>query len=84
MNCHELEEFTGAGAYLEEAQGKSVWELFEYVWAEMPEDDPASLDPNDYAAILAYTFSAYGLPAGAADMPIDKKSLEAIEIVAPE
>jgi mono/diheme cytochrome c family protein len=83
MNCHEIEEFVGPGAYLEEAEGKTVWELFEYIWAEMPEDEPASLDPKDYAAILAYTLSVYGLPAGAADMPIDRKSLEAVKITHP-
>jgi mono/diheme cytochrome c family protein len=83
MNCHEIEEFTGAGAYLEQMEGKTVWEAFEYIWAEMPEDEPASLDPRDYAAILAYTLSAYGLPAGDADMPIDKASLENVRFARP-
>jgi mono/diheme cytochrome c family protein len=83
MNCHEIEEFTGAGAYLEQMEGKTVWEAFEYIWAEMPEDEPASLDPRDYAAILAYTLSAYGLPAGEADMPIDKAALESVRFARP-
>jgi mono/diheme cytochrome c family protein len=83
MNCHEIQEFTGPGAYFDEAEGKTVWEVFEYVWAEMPEDEPASLDPKDYAAILAYTLSVYGLPAGDADLGIERASLEAITIVAP-
>jgi mono/diheme cytochrome c family protein len=82
-NCHEIEELTGPGAYFDEAAGKTVWEVFEYIWAEMPEDEPASLDPNDYAAILAYTLSVYGMPAGADDLPIDRKSLEAIEFAKP-
>jgi mono/diheme cytochrome c family protein len=82
-NCHEITEFTGAGAYLEEVDGKPLWETFEYVWSEMPEDEPASLDPEEYAAVLAYIFSVYGLPSGAADMPIDRKSLEAIAIARP-
>lgn len=80
MNCHELAEFTGAGAYLEEVEGKPLWETFEYVWSEMPEDEPASLNPEDYAAVLAYIFSVYGLPSGAADLPVDRESLEAITI----
>jgi mono/diheme cytochrome c family protein len=83
-NCHELEEFTDAGAYLEQMEGKTVWEAFEYIWAEMPEDEPASLDPKQYAAVLAYTLSAYGLPAGTADLPIDRKSLEAIRFARPK
>lgn len=83
MNCHEIEEFTGVGAYLEEVEGERLWDTFEYVWAEMPEDEPASLDPQDYAAILAYIFSVYGLPTGGSDLPIDRQSLEAITITRP-
>ena len=82
-DCHEIEEFTDEGAYLEQQEGKTVWEAFEYIWAEMPEDDPASLDPKQYAAVLAYALSAYGLPAGSDDMPIDRKSLEAIRFAKP-
>jgi mono/diheme cytochrome c family protein len=83
MNCHEVAEFTGAGAYLDDVEGKPLWETFEYVWAEMPEDEPASLNPEDYAAVLAYVFSIYGLPSGSTDLPIDRESLEAIMITRP-
>ena len=84
MDCHEIEEFTGVGAYLEEMEGKTVWEVFEYIWAEMPEDNPASLEPAEYADILAYTLSVYGLPAGEADMPTDRAVLEEVTITRPE
>ena len=83
MNCHDITEFTGGDAYLEEVDGEPLWEAFEYVWSAMPEDDPGSLNPEDYAAVLAYIFSIYGLPSGEADMPIDQKSLEAITIMRP-
>lgn len=83
-DCHEISELTDAGAYLEQQEGKTVWEAFEYIWTEMPEDDPASLDPKQYAAVLAYALSAYGLPAGANDLPIDRKSLEAIRFAKPK
>ena len=82
-NCHELAEFTAAGAYLDEVEGKPLWETFEYVSAEMPEDDPASLRPEEYAAVLAYIFSVYGLPSGDTDLAVDRGSLEAITIVRP-
>jgi mono/diheme cytochrome c family protein len=82
-NCHELTEFTAAGAYLEEVDGEPLWETFEYVWSEMPEDEPASLDPADYAAVLAYIFSVYGLPSGTEDLPTDEESLAAITIIRP-
>jgi mono/diheme cytochrome c family protein len=84
MDCHEIEEFTGPGAYLEEMDGESVWDVFEYVWAEMPEDNPASLEPSEYADVLAYVLSVYGLPTGPADMPTDQATLEEIAIARPE
>ena len=83
MNCHEITEFTAAGAYLDDVEGKPLWETFDYVSAEMPEDDPASLLPEEYAAVLAYIFSVYGLPSGDAELPVDQASLEAITIVRP-
>jgi hypothetical protein len=84
MNCHEIEEFTGVGAYLEEMEGKPLWEIFEYIWAEMPEDDPASLEAEEYADVLAYVLSVYGLPAGDADMPTDRATLEVIAVTRPQ
>jgi mono/diheme cytochrome c family protein len=83
MNCHEIAEFTAADAYLEEVDGTPLWETFEYISAEMPEDDPGSLDPEDYADVLAYIFSVYALPSGATDLPVDQRSLEAITIERP-
>ena len=83
VNCHEIAEFTAAGAYLEDVEGKPLWETFDYVSAEMPEDDPASLRPEEYSAVLAYLFSVYGLPSGDAELPVDQESLEAITIVRP-
>lgn len=84
INCHEMAEFTGPDAYLESVEGKALWDTFEYVWSEMPEDDPSSLNPEDYAAVLAYIFSVYGMPSGEAELPIDRDSLRAITIVRPE
>ena len=82
-NCHEIAEFTGVDAYLEEVEGESLWETFDFVSSEMPEDDPGSLKPDEYAAVLAYIFSVYGLPSGERDLPVDQQSLETITIVRP-
>lgn len=84
VNCHEIEEFTGPGAYLEEHDGKPLWDTFDFIWSNMPDDDPSSLQPGEYAAVLAYLFSVYGLPTGDADLPIDRKALELITITRPK
>lgn len=82
-NCHDITEFTGAGAYLEDVEGKPLWETFEFVSSEMPEDDPGSLSLEEYSAVLAYIFSVYGLPSGDAELAVDQQSLEAITIARP-
>lgn len=83
MECHELPEFTAAGAFLEEQIGETVWSVFEFIWSEMPEDRPAWLDPGEYADILAYILSVYGFPSGPSDMPIERGALEQVTIEAP-
>jgi mono/diheme cytochrome c family protein len=84
VNCHEMAEFTAAGAYLEDVEGELLWETFDFVSSEMPEDDPGSLEPEEYAAVLAYIFSVYGLPSGDAELPVDRDSLRAIAIARPK
>jgi mono/diheme cytochrome c family protein len=83
VDCHEMAEFIGAGAYLDEVEGQPLWETFDYISTEMPEDDPASLRPEEYAAVLAYIFSVYGLPSGEAELAVQQESLETITIVRP-
>ena len=82
-NCHDIEDFTGPGAYFEDHDGKTLWETFEFVSAKMPDDDPGSLEPAEYTAVLAYIFSVYGMPTGAADLPVDRKALQLITIRRP-
>jgi mono/diheme cytochrome c family protein len=82
-NCHEIAEFTGTDAYLDEVEGKPLWETFDYISSEMPEDDPGSLRPEDYADVLAYLFSVYGLPSAGTDLSVDQESLRAITIARP-
>jgi hypothetical protein len=38
-NCHEIADFVGADAYLEEVEGKPLWETFDFISTEMPEDE---------------------------------------------
>ena len=84
VSCHELEDFTGPGAYLEDRDGKPLWDTFDFIRTKMPDDDPGSLAPEQYTAVLAYIFSVYGLPAGNAELPIERRALELITIVRPK
>lgn len=82
-SCHELDEFTGRGAYLDSIEDGSLWETFDYISAEMPEDDPGSLTTPEYAAVIAYLLSAYGLPSGTTELPVDRAALDALRVARP-
>lgn len=83
VNCHEMADFTAAGAYLEDVDGEPLSNTFDYVSSEMPEDDPGSLEAEEYAAVLAYIFRVYGLPSGDVELPVDRDSLRTIAIARP-
>lgn len=76
--CHEAEEFTGA--FLTSWSGTSVWALYDEVYALMPEDNPSSLEPSEYADVLAYIFQLNGLPTGSTELPYSKEALTSILI----
>lgn len=82
-SCHEIGEFTGRGAYLDSAEGEPLWDTFDYISAEMPEDDPGSLMQSEYAAVVAYLLDAYGLPSGTTELPADRAALEALTVAPP-
>lgn len=44
--------------------GKTVGELFAYVSANMPQDDPGGLKPEEYIDVVAYVLQQNGYPAG--------------------
>ena len=79
----DLRDREAVGDGQREVDGEPLWDTFEYIWAEMPEDDPASLDPEEYAAVLAYIFESYGLPPGTTALPTDRATLSGISIAAP-
>lgn len=83
LDCHELEDVIGTGAYFDEMRDRSLWDVLDYIWSSMPEDLPASLEPEEYTAVLAYLLGAYGLPAGAEELSYRRAVLEPIRMVSP-
>lgn len=60
--CHEDGDFTYL--LMESWVGATVNALYEVISTEMPEDDPGSLAPEQYADVLAYIFRMNGMPPG--------------------
>ena len=80
--CHDTGEFSG-GRFRISWVGRPVGELFETISTLMPEADPGSLSPAEYAAIVAYLLQVNGYPAGDADLPTNVRALGQLEIVSP-
>ena len=80
--CHDTGEFSG-GRFRISWVGRPVGELFETISTLMPEADPGSLSPAEYAAIVAYLLQVNGYPAGDADLSTNVRALGQLEIVSP-
>jgi mono/diheme cytochrome c family protein len=69
--------------FLREWEGRSLGALLTYSTATMPMSNPGFLPPEDYAAIIAYSLSLTGAPAGDTELPADTWDLAHI-LVTPQ
>ena len=56
-------------------EGRSLAVLLAYARLTMPEDNPGSLDDQEYVDVLAYVLSMSRMPAGGDELPPDARSL---------
>lgn len=77
--CHTAAEHTGR-KFGARWQGTTIGDLFDLVSTTMPEGDPGSLKPEEYASILAFLLSESGYKAGEKELPSDLESLKKIRI----
>jgi len=81
LACHGDPMF--GPSVIDAREGLPVAELFEFMKTSMPEDNPGSLQPAQYADILAYFFSLRGFPAGDAELASDVEALKQIRMEKP-
>ena len=79
--CHFEEDYTGP--FMQDWIGASVWGLFDSIWSTMPEDNPGSLNPEEYVDILAFLLRMNDYPTGEEALPADLSLLESIRIPGP-
>ena len=77
--CHETSQFMG-NDFAASWGGKPVHDLFDKVKTTMPEDNPGSLKPQQYADILAYFFRLNKFATGSAELKGDPAELKGILI----
>jgi polar amino acid transport system substrate-binding protein len=78
-SCHSMGEHTGQ-KFGVKWQGTTIGDLFDLVSSTMPEGDPGSLKPEEYASILAFFLSESGYKDGEKELPSDLESLKKIRI----
>jgi len=76
-SCHTPS--TGDG-FAKRWAGKTLLDLFTYIYETMPDNNPRSVDEASNADIIAYLMQATGMPVGTHDVPIAADSLKAIRI----
>ena len=60
--CHTPDQF--GSAFIQSWAGATVGDMYDLISALMPEDQPGSLEPAQYVAVLSYIFQMNGLPTG--------------------
>ena len=77
--CHTIADFSGE-PFLK------IWPtaggLFDVISTTMPQDQPGSLTPQQYAEVLAFFLKTNGFKAGTAELPREMPALNAIAIPA--
>jgi mono/diheme cytochrome c family protein len=82
QSCHAKSEYTG-DKFKVAWVTKSAFDVFDQIRTTMPEDNPGSLERQQYIDVLAYIFSLNAYPAGANDLPGDDDGLKKIKIDNP-
>lgn len=81
--CHTPDHFVAGGLYAPTTRFANLGEMFARISTKMPADDPGSLAPEEYAALIAYILQESGYPPGAAELPTDTSKLSQIRVVPP-
>jgi S-disulfanyl-L-cysteine oxidoreductase SoxD len=78
-SCHTLAEHTGR-KFQAKWSGTTVGEMFDLVSSTMPDGNPGSLTPDEYASVIAYFLKETGYPEGQQELPAQSADLMKIRI----
>ena len=80
-SCHTPASHTGV-VFANSWHGKPLSALYTYVVERMPKNEPGSLQPHEYADVLAYLLKLNDMPSGNDELPADSVALRRIRIEA--
>ena len=66
-SCHYQTEFSGDD-FLKRWADKPLWELWDVITTNMPEDEPGSLPDQQYADVISFFLKLNKFPTGGSDL----------------
>jgi mono/diheme cytochrome c family protein len=78
-SCHTPASHTGA-TFASWWDRKPLSDLYQFVTTRMPKNEPGSLQPDEYADLIAYLLKLNDLPSGSEPLPADSLALRKIRI----
>jgi len=78
-SCHTPASHTGA-TFASWWERKPLSDLYLFVTTRMPKNEPGSLQPDEYADLIAYLLKLNDLPSGSEPLPADSVVLKKIRI----
>ncbi len=81
-SCHAKSEYTG-DKFRVAWVSRTVYDIFDVIRSQMPEDNPGSLERQEYIDVVAYIFSLNAYPTGTGDLPTEDDGLKKLRIDNP-
>jgi mono/diheme cytochrome c family protein len=78
-SCHTPESHTGV-VFANSWDRRPLSDLYAFIVTRMPKNEPGSLQPDEYADVLAYLLKLNDLPSGDAPLPADSLAMRKIRI----
>jgi mono/diheme cytochrome c family protein len=78
-SCHTPASHTGP-TFASWWDRKPLSDLYQFVTTRMPKNEPGSLQPDEYADLIAYLLKLNDLPSGSEPLPADSVALKKIRI----
>jgi mono/diheme cytochrome c family protein len=82
-SCHTAASHTGV-TFAKWWKDRTVADLYGYMSTQMPKNDPGSLNPEQYAEVVAYLLKMNAMPAGTTELLADSSVLAQIRIELPK
>ena len=78
-NCHATSQFSGP-AFVQAWNERPVFELFEQLRSNMPQDNPGGLTRQEYLDVALYLFKLNGAAEGEKELPPDDAVMKATKL----